>query len=324
MVKFEKIYNSRRFLKILIFGTAGVGKTHFSLSFKNPAIIDMESGSTFMCEKFKNALAFHTKSFSELCDAVTEVEKNIDTLKINTLIIDPITVAWASLLDSRIEAKKIKMLRNNPKADFDNLDLSFTDWASIKRKYNSFITTCLNLPVHLILVARAKDEYKVELVGGVMQPSKIGIKANCEKETSYVTDLVLRMEFENGQRYISIEKDRTGTFEIGQKISNPTYEFFEKNILLKYSKSASEPKQELEEVVSTKDAEKELIRENKLQEIYEGFKNCTTAFQLKTLTDEVEKRKNIFTSSDLEMLRQEYIRKHKEIPSNHNLIPAGV
>ncbi|OGF54344.1 MAG: hypothetical protein A2452_10570 [Candidatus Firestonebacteria bacterium RIFOXYC2_FULL_39_67] len=324
MVKFERIKSVKKHLKICVYGGTGTGKTYFALGFEKALIIDLEAGSDLYAERFPNTLIFKTKSFNEVCEAVSEIERTLPKLNIQTLILDPVTILWNQLLDSKLEAKKLKLMRSNGKANLDSIDLTFSDWGDIKRKYNTLLTRLCNLDVNIILIGRVKDEYEIKNVNGHMELTKIGVKMNSEKDTPYALDILFRLECEkDGKRFAVFEKDRSGTFPVGFRLENPSFKDFQ-GILDKHNKGELGPKQSIDEEESAKDAQAELIREAKLQEMFDWFNDCTTTLELKTITDTIEKNKSIFTPADMELLRQEYIRKHKELTSNHNLVPVAV
>ena len=323
MVKFEKIKSVKKHLKICVYGATGTGKTYFALGFEKALIIDLEAGSDLYAERFPDTLIYKTKSFNDVVLGVSEIENTLPKLNIQTLIIDPVTILWNQLLDSKLEAKKLKFMRANGKANLDSIDLTFSDWGDIKRKYNTLLTRLCNLDVNVILIGRIKDEYEIKNVNGHMELTKIGVKMNAEKDTPYTLDILFRLECEkDGRRFAIFEKDRSGTFPTGFRLENPSFKDF-KGILDKHNKGEVASKQSIDEEESSKDAQTELTREAKLQEMFDWFNNCTTTLELKTITEEIEKNKAIFTSADLELLRQEYVRKHKELTTNKNLISAG-
>ncbi|OGF48600.1 MAG: hypothetical protein A2231_11445 [Candidatus Firestonebacteria bacterium RIFOXYA2_FULL_40_8] len=321
MVKFEKIKSVKKHLKICLYGAPGSGKSFYALGFKNCLVLDMESGTDLYCDRFPEALIFKTKSFNEVCESVDELEKNLTKLNVQTVVIDSCTVLWSQLLDSKLDSKKLKLLRSNSKANLDSVDLTFNDWGDIKRRYNSLITKLCNLDANIILIGRVKDEYEIKNIAGHQEISKVGVKFSGEKDTPYALDILFRLECtSDGKRYAIFEKDRSGTYPVGSRLENPTYKDFQ-SILDRYNKGESEVKQKIEAEESSKDAEAELNKEAKLREMFDWFNNCNTTLELKTISDEIEKNKTMFSTSDLELLRTEYKRKYKELTTN--LVLAG-
>ena len=323
MVKFEKIKSVKKHLKICVYGAPGTGKSYFALGFEKALIIDLEAGSDLYAERFPDTLIFKTKSFNEVCEAVSEIERTLPTLNIQTLIIDPVTVLWNQLLDSKLEAKKLKLMRSNGKANLDSVDLAFSDWGDIKRKYNTLLTRLCNLNLNIVLIGRVKDEYEIKNINGHMELTKIGVKMNSEKDTPYALDILFRLECDDtGKRYAIFEKDRSGTFPVGFRLENPSFKDF-KGILEKHNKGEVESKQGIDEEESAKDAQAELTKDAKLQELFDWFKDCSSTLELKTISEEIEKNKTMFATADLALLRQEYIRKYKELTTALSLASAG-
>jgi hypothetical protein len=214
---FIKASSKKKHLKISVYGEAGVGKTFFALGFPSPAVIDLEGGTDFYADRFQ----FHvldTKSYAEVLNAVNFLEQGDHDFK--TLVIDPITVIWSALQEGRLEFKvqdPDKAISGEEKSGF-----TYADWMQIKRFYSLLMTKLVNLPMHVILTGRLKDEYKVR--GGEI--IKVGVKMEAEKSTPYAPDICFRLEMEDGKRLAVFEKDRTGHFDRGTRIVNPSYETF--------------------------------------------------------------------------------------------------
>jgi hypothetical protein len=214
---FIKASSKKKYLKIGLYGDPGVGKTFFALGFPSPAVIDLEGGTDFYGDRFQ----FHvldTKSYAEVLNAVNFLEQGDHDY--NTLIIDPITVIWSALQEGRLEFKvqdPDKAISGEEKSGF-----TYVDWMQIKRFYSLLMTKLVNLPMHVILIGRLKDEYKVR--GGEI--IKVGVKMEAEKSTPYAPDICFRLEMEDGKRVAIFEKDRTGHFDRGTRINEPSYETF--------------------------------------------------------------------------------------------------
>jgi hypothetical protein len=85
------------------------------------------------------------------------------------------------------------------------------------------MTKLLNLPLHVVLTGRQKDEYDVRASGEMI---KVGVKLDAEKSTPYLTDIRFKLVVEGKKRLAIIEKDRTGLYDVGQVIENPTFHSF--------------------------------------------------------------------------------------------------
>ena len=48
---FQPAKKKKKYLKIMVYGTSGNGKTHFGLTFPKCAVVDSESGTDFFSER---------------------------------------------------------------------------------------------------------------------------------------------------------------------------------------------------------------------------------------------------------------------------------
>ena len=215
---FKPAKTKAKYLKIAVYGESGVGKTFFALSFPKPAVIDLEGGTDFYADRFEFSV-LDTKSFAEVMEAVNFL--GTGKHRFETLVIDPVTVVWSSLLDGRMEFKA----RDIDRAVAGEESGTFTgfDWALLKRFYSMLMTKLLNLPLHVVLTGRQKDEYEVKANG---EMTKKGVKLDAEKSTPYLTDIRFKLVVEGKKRLGIIEKDRTGIYDVGQVIENPSFHSF--------------------------------------------------------------------------------------------------
>jgi len=211
-VKAEKI---QRFLKVLIYGASGTGKTYFALNSPRPcAIIDLEGGSAHYATHpiIGGFDRISTKSLPEIEQAIRFCESG----QYKTLVVDPITVIWQLLQDAAMEAV---LRRNNGRKSETELALTPRDWGAIKRKYNSLMTTLVNLPCHVVLCSREKDLVEVDNKGNMRV---VGQKADAEKSTPYLPDVTLQLTIVNKLRVGVVHKDRTSTFSLLEAVDGPT------------------------------------------------------------------------------------------------------
>ena len=204
-------------IKMLLFGVSGVGKTYFALTAPGKvAAIDTEGGMAFYARRAgKGQLSefdvLQTKTYRDVQSAVQFIATNPSAY--STLVIDPVTVIYETLQD----AAQIKRAarRQDPDADLEMLD-----WQRIKRSYKALMTELVNLPVHVIVVAREKDE--TERKGS--ESIKVGVKPDAEKGTAYFFDTVVRLVPSEGGREAIVLKDRTGTHALNARLENPTFQ----------------------------------------------------------------------------------------------------
>lgn len=152
--------------KIFMFGDAGTKKTRRAMGeMPHPiAIIDMEGGACDyqdLADADKGDIYLSTRSVAELEKALTWVEANPD--KVATLIVDPITVVWQQLQQGHI-ARVLK--RGWIRLDSAKINISepeevlfqVADWNKLTTHHNAIVTRLLNLPCHVVAIARGMEK----------------------------------------------------------------------------------------------------------------------------------------------------------------------
>jgi RecA/RadA recombinase len=177
-------------LKLFLFGPAGVGKTTAAIQFPKSYVIDCERGA----ENYAPAIAksgsvlFQTTNIGEI---ITEV-KSLLTEKhdYRTLVIDPITPAYADLLD--LAEQKVG-------SDFGR------HYGEANKQMKRLTNLLMALDMNVILTAHAKAEYGPKL-------EKIGVTFDGWKRLDYLFDLVLRLDKHGKSRTATVVKSRLATF----------------------------------------------------------------------------------------------------------------
>ena len=226
---FQPAEKKKKYLKILVYGSSGNGKTHLALTFPKCAVIDTESGTDFFVGK-PGIESFDVIGLRSYKDAVKEIEE-LETKgqgKYKTLVIDSITRIYSNLKTTGQQVAEDRAIKFH--TGVDGAGLSFREWGIIKNRYGTLMDRIYNLPFNTVITCWIKDIYDGE--------RKSGVTYDCDKSTEYQADIILRMEVdEKGTFWGIVEKDRTGEFPKMSKIKNPTFKTFEK-VLAKYGDGA--------------------------------------------------------------------------------------
>lgn len=223
---FRKPSKKKVGIKMLIYGRESTGKTQFSLSAPNIAMIDTENGATFYegTEVGKNIkLIANTQSWKELDEAMDYIEENYEDEGIETLVTDSLTKIRQNLSDAVLNVD-IKRNRKNGVANADlNSNLSIRSWGTIgtisKRQSNRKID--LSSKMNIIDVAQLKNV--TDDNGNVVDQIP-----DTDKSAPYDYDVKLKFYTEQQQGetkfYALVEKDRTRTYPVGTVLENPTFD----------------------------------------------------------------------------------------------------
>jgi len=225
----KKASKTKKPLKILLFGASGVGKTHFALHATpgKTLVFDMEGGT----DLFEGRVDFDywTDNEGYKTQSYRELRKCIDFLKTKegrnyrTFIIDPVTLIW-TLLQQERQAYKEDNARRKKTNETDLETFTTRDWNIVKKMHKGVIDEISALPHNVILIAREKPV--VKMVNG--EPVPTGeITFEGEKNTIYAVDFALRLYMEGKKRCIGIVKDRSGHYDSGTVIEEPTFELFD-------------------------------------------------------------------------------------------------
>ena len=217
---FQTLGTLRKHLKVLIYGQWGSGKTYLALGLPKPLLIDGEGGADMLAETYPEALIHKTRSWKGLRTALREAEPLIRSGEIQTIIVDPYTLFWEQLQLARQE-----VLDRNRAIDrtVEASDFQFKDWNILKRQANDFLVSVVNLPVNVILIARAGEEYREEKDGAKTRLVKTGRdKPSLNKEAPYYVDFVFECRITpNGSRMVVVHKARGAA--LPREIPNPDY-----------------------------------------------------------------------------------------------------
>jgi hypothetical protein len=184
-------------LKVLAYGGPGTGKTWFALTFPAVAVLDTEGGTELYGGR-DDIFPFHVvraKDYQGVMATLDWIaEDNGHTY--DTLVVDPVTVLYQVLQ----EAAERRSAAGDGAIDGRG-------WGEIRRMLNALYVRLLNLPLHVVIVARQKDLYDRD--GSDLL--RVGVGPDSDRQAPYLFDVVLRFEHTNGQRCAVVEKDRSGT-----------------------------------------------------------------------------------------------------------------
>jgi hypothetical protein len=198
-------------VKCLVYGPSGIGKTYLALTSPGKvAVIDTEGGTAFYANRagLSEFDVLPTKTFNDVTRAIAYLKDHPGEYE--TLVIDPVTVLYETLQDAA------QVRRGRQRGDPD-AELEMLDWNAIKRTYKALMTDLINLPMHVLVTARERDE----TVKQGREFVKIGVKPDAEKSTPYYFDTIVRLTMEGNKRVAIVEKDRTGT--LGAKVNGPSF-----------------------------------------------------------------------------------------------------
>lgn len=210
-------------VKCLVYGASGIGKTYLALTAPGRiAVIDTEGGTAFYPDRVgKGGLhqfdVLPTKTFAQV-ESALEFLRTSDH-EYESLVIDPVTVLYETLQEAA-QVRRQDANKRRGRGDTEDADLEQLDWQRIKRSYKRLMTDLVNLNLHVFVVAREREVSQERNGRQVV----IGYRPDAEKSTSYYFDTVLRMvpAAKNGREVI-VEKDRTGTLNLGAVVTAPTF-----------------------------------------------------------------------------------------------------
>ena len=192
MLKGKKPSAVEKRLKALFYGKAGVGKTTCAMQFPSPYLIDTERGAentqyAEILEK-QNGAIFQTTDFDEL---VTEVKALLtEKHEFKTLVIDPLTTIYDSLLDKSANKVGTEFGRHYGEAN---------------KQMKRLLNLLLRLDMNVIITSHAKNEYGTNL-------SVLGQTFDCYKKLDYLFDLVIEIDKRGLDRVGVVKKSRIKTF----------------------------------------------------------------------------------------------------------------
>lgn len=199
MAGFQKAKKEKVWLKILLGGASGSGKSYSALRLATGlakktgsriAAIDTEAGRI---RYYANEFDFDDMQLEEpytpqkYIDAIDEAIKG----GYQILIIDSISHEWQYCVETHD-----KMPGN-----------SYTNWAKISPMHDRFMEKILQCPLHIIATVRGKDEYVLEEKNGKQAPKKVGLGYKQRDGVEYNYTVTFNIDQET--HIASVGKDNT-------------------------------------------------------------------------------------------------------------------
>lgn len=203
----EKATINNSYVKVLVWGEPGCGKSRFALSAPAPIVVDLEDSTGLYAEEFDFYKAKVNPNNILSNNAATLVKNIINEINNNeypdrkTLVVDPVT----DLLDC-IESFCITEYQKQINKKITELNaVQKTKWYTYRRETSRKILDKLkNISMNLILVARSKILW--DTVDGKTQP--VGQTYDCLEIVESLMDIVINLEKTTEGTVAKVKKSR--------------------------------------------------------------------------------------------------------------------
>jgi hypothetical protein len=200
---FQKAKREKIWLKILMAGSSGSGKSYSALrvakgiaqkSGGRVAAIDTENGriryyaNEFDFDDLQLEAPYSPEKYIEAIEDAVDGEYPI-------LVVDSISHEWDFCLEVHS-----KMPGN-----------SYTNWSKITPRHDKFMEKILQAPIHVIATARGKDEYVLEEKNGKQVPKKVGLGYKQRDGVEY--NYTVTFNIDQQSHVATATKDNTHLFE---------------------------------------------------------------------------------------------------------------
>lgn len=200
---FQKAKREQVWLKVLLSGASGCGKSYSALRLAKGIADKCDSAIAYIgTEGSRNKYYADEFDYDLLeLEEPFECEKYMDAIDeavnagYKVLVIDSMTHEWKWLNDVHD-----KMPGN-----------SFTNWGKLKPRHHKFMDKVLNSPIHVIATARGKDDWVLEDKNGKQVPKKVGMGQQQDKDISY--EYTVSLMIAQDTHIASSDKDNTHLFD---------------------------------------------------------------------------------------------------------------
>jgi len=215
-------------VKMMVFSTAGIGKTTAAIGWPKAVIIDMEHGTDNYHDTIIQAgsIVLHTTNPDEVRDEIKTLLTERHDYR--TIVIDPVTILYQAIQEkwTRIFSKYADTEKATELQDF-----GFRYWAKVKSDYKAIMRMLLACDMNVILTAHQKDVY-----GEGMK--KVGFGSDSMKGDEHIFDYVFQLVMDaKGRRLALTKKERA---EVGKAKFPSEFEWSYKNFLVYYGKEELE------------------------------------------------------------------------------------
>ena len=201
---------TRRGLKLFIYGEPSTGKTFFCTQFKKSYFVDAEEGAK-MSKYVENINAnkgvlFSTRKFNDLAQelmALSSVEHPYETL-----VIDPITTIY----DDLVEEERERIKKEGRRAKISE------EYQVANTRFKKMVWLLLDLPMNVVITAHAKKEYGENM-------NILGTTFDGYKKFAFMFDVVIEAIVRKGKRIGIVKKSRILDLEPDQEIDFSFQEF---------------------------------------------------------------------------------------------------
>ena len=205
MTGFQKAKKEKIYLKVLLAGASGSGKSYSALKLATGiankmggriAAIDTEAGRI---RYYANEFDFDDLQLSEPYTPEKYIEAITQAVDggYSVLIIDSITHEWNYLLD---QVDKIPGTN------------SYTKWGKLTPRHNKFTEKMIQSPINIIATVRGKDAYVLEQdKNGKQVPKKVGLGYTQRDGLEYEYTVTFNIDQTN--HVATAQKDNTHLFE---------------------------------------------------------------------------------------------------------------
>lgn len=202
-VGFQKAKKEKIWLKILLGGSSGSGKSYTGLRLatgiakkcgSRVAAVDTENGRI---RYYANEFDFDDMQLEEPYTPekyIAAIDEAVGS-GFKVLLIDSSTHEWKYINDTHD-----KMPGN-----------SWANWGKVKPRHNAFMEKLLQSHIHTIITTRGKDDYVLEDKNGKQVPKKVGVGMQQEKDIEY--NYTVTFNLQQDTHIAEVMKDNTHLFE---------------------------------------------------------------------------------------------------------------